>query len=142
MKKIAVLILVLLSCPCFAVKALYPGDTVKGKVIDETYYCYSEEEQRRLLEQVKTLEEQLKALEKKNEESQHLRDALSMKDATIRILQDQLDFLKKSFDKALNREGEMTEEVKKRDRAITRAERKGDVKALFYGAAAFFLGRR
>ena len=44
MKKLLI-ILLLISNPCFGIKKLNPGDVVKGKTINETYYAYSEAEQ-------------------------------------------------------------------------------------------------
>lgn len=107
-----ILLLLFTCCPVHAVKILRPGDTVKGKVITETFYCLSETENLELLNKVNSAD-LLKILSDKQEEKiEGLKDTIELLKLRIETKQDQKELTKELYDKSLKREKVLEGEVK------------------------------
>jgi len=127
------LVLVLAMCSCsFAVKILYPGDTVKGKKLAEAFFCYSEKEQELVSEKLKTLNALERLLEVKERELAALKESNDIKTVRIITVEGQIPPLVAEIKAGQAREQTLTEEVKKRDRTIVRLNRKAK-RNLFVG---------
>lgn len=135
---LAMLIAIAAACPAYAVRILNPGDVVKGKAIQSTYFCYSEEEQKQITEILK-MAEKIEALSRAQEaEIKNLRDALVLKDAVINKCEEQIVFLRAQFDAAQAREKKALAQIEKRDAIIAR--NRGRNKKSFIGGVLSGIG--
>lgn len=77
MKKLLIIML-LVASPCLGVKKLVPGDIVKGKVIDKTYYAYSVAEQAELMHRLRVASKTEELVKSQNKTIDYLKQEVSL----------------------------------------------------------------
>lgn len=70
--------MLLVASPCLGVKKLVPGDIVKGKVIDKTYYAYSVAEQAELMHRLRVASKTEELVKSQNKTIDYLKQEVSL----------------------------------------------------------------
>lgn len=129
---ITVVLVIALCGQAWAVRILNPGDTVKGKKIQNYYFCYTEEEQAKVLEYFRELDKYKAIVELKDKQIALMGEATSTQVAKVQLLNEKIRLLEAALSGATKREIQLVEEVKKRDGNITALRRKAK-RNLFLG---------
>jgi hypothetical protein len=126
-----VVLAVMLGCaPVYGIKMLYPGDMVKGKMATCTYFCYSEEEQRRVETAFQQSELREQLIINKDKEIELLRFALEAQKGAYTETKAQIALLKELFDKSTEREKKYSEIVSKKNDSLAKSRSRERMKYL------------
>jgi hypothetical protein len=123
-----VLVFVLMASCASAVKVIKPGDVVKGKVVKETFYAYTESEQSELLKKLDVASLAMQLAESRAKEIEILKEKVKLHESNFAVMASQTTFFKVSLDASHAREMQtfeiMNKELAAADAKLQRARRR------------------
>lgn len=141
---LALVLFLTAAFPVEAIRILNPGDTVNGKKIEDYYYCFSEEENQRLIVEFRKLEKLEQLLEVKTQEIANLQTALTLQKMIVEKKDEETKIINDSLANAIARERVLDSKVIYNNTRARQIYRKGKINFWFglLSGFAILLGAR